>query len=74
MRSDCVAIKISKDLSYTRLKEPELKDYDSNWILTVVAGLKIIIGTAYLKPIETTVMQKFIKERESGKLLQSAQP
>ena len=53
VRRDGVAIIISKDLIYTRLKELELKDYDSIWILTVVAGLKILIGTAYLKPNET---------------------
>ena len=64
VRSDGVAIIISKDLSYTRLNELELKDHDSIWILTVVAGLKIIIGTAYLKPNETASMEKFIKQRE----------
>ena len=52
VRSDGVAIIISKGLSYTRLKELELKEYNSIWNLTVVAGLKIIIGTAYLKPID----------------------
>ena len=30
----------------------------------MVAGLKIIIGTAYLKPNETASMEKFIKQRE----------
>ena len=64
VRSDGVAIIISKDLSYTRLNELELKDEDSIWILTVVAGLKIIVGTAYLKPNETASMEKFIKQRE----------
>ena len=64
MRSDGVAIIKSKDLSYTRLNELELEDHDSIWILTVVAGLKIIIGTAYLKPNETASMEKFIKQRE----------
>ena len=64
VRSDGVAIIISKALSYTRLNEHELKDHDSIWILTVVAGLKIIIGTAYLKPNETASMEKFIKQRE----------
>ena len=64
MRSDGVAIIISKDLSYTRLYELELKNHDSIWILTVVAGLKIIFGTAYLKPNETSSMEKFIKQRE----------
>ena len=64
VRSDGVAIIISKDLSYTRLNELELKDYDSIWILMVVAGLKILIGTAYLKPSETAPMEKFIKQRE----------
>ena len=75
VKSDVVAIIISKDLSYTRLNELELKDYDSIWILTVVAGLKIIIGAAYLKPNETALMEKNYKtERKSGKLLPSAQP
>ena len=64
VRSDGVAIIISKDLSYTRLKELELKDHDSIWILTVVAGLKIIIGTPYLNPNETASMEKIIKQRE----------
>ena len=64
VRNDGVAIIISKDLSYTRLNELELKDYDSIWILTVVAGLKILIGTAYLKPNETAQMEKFIKQSE----------
>ena len=64
MRSDGVAIIISRDLSYTRLNELKLKDYDSIWILTVVALLKILIGTAYLKPNETVPMEKFIKQRE----------
>ena len=74
VRSDGVAIIISKDLSYTRLNELELKNYDSIWILTVVAGLKLIIGPSYLKPNETASKEKFIKERKSGKLLPSAQP
>ena len=64
VRSDGVAIIISKDLSYTRLNELELKDYDSIWNLTVVAGVKIVIGTVYLKPNETALMEKFIKQRE----------
>ena len=64
MKSDGVAIIKSKDLSYTRLNELELKDYDSIWILTVVAGLKIKIGTSYLRPNETASMEKFIKQRE----------
>ena len=64
VRSDGVAIIISKDLSYTRLNELELKEHDSIWILTVVAGLKIKIGTAYLKPNETASMEKFIKQWE----------
>ena len=64
VRSDGVAIIISKDLCYTRLNELELKDFESIWILTVVAALKITIGTAYLKPNETAVMEKFIKQRE----------
>ena len=64
VRSDGVAIIISKDLSYTRLNELELKDHESIWILTVVAGLKIIIGTAYLKQNETASMEKIIKQRE----------
>ena len=58
VRSDGVAIIISKDLSYTRLNEFELKEYDSIWILTVVAGLKFIIGTARFKPNETTLMER----------------
>ena len=37
VRSDGVAITMSKDLSYTRLNELELKDYVSIWISTVVA-------------------------------------
>ena len=64
VRSDGVAIIISKDLSYTRWNELELKDHDSIWILTVAAGLKIIYGTAYLKPNETAPMEKFIKQKE----------
>ena len=64
VRSDGVAIIISKDLSYTRLNELELKDYDSIWILTVVTGLKFIIGTAYLEPNETASMEKFIKREK----------
>ena len=64
MRSDGVAIIISKDLRYTRLNELELKHRDTIWNLTVVAGLKIIIGTAYLKPNETASMEKLIKQRE----------
>ena len=59
VRSDGVAILISKDLRYTRLNELELGDHDSIWILTVVPGLKIIIGTEYLKPNETASMEKF---------------
>ena len=64
VRSDGVAIIISKDLSYTHSNELELKDHDSIWTLTMVAGLKIIIGTAYLKPNESASMEKFIKQRE----------
>ena len=64
VRSDGVAIIISKDMSYTRLIELELKDLDNIRILTVVVGLKIIIGTAYLKPNETALIEKFIKQRE----------
>ena len=64
VRSDGVAISKSKDLSYTRSNEIELKDYDRIWILTVVAGLKVIISTAYLKPNDS--------ERKRGKLLPSA--
>ena len=64
MRSDGVAIIISKDLNHTRLYELELKDHDSIWILTVVSGLKIIIATAYLKPNETASMEKLKKQRE----------
>ena len=51
-----------------------MKDYDSIWILTVVAGFKIIFGTDFLKPNETALMEKFIKQRESGELLPSTQP
>ena len=64
VRSDGVAIIISKDLSYTRLNELELKDHDSILILTVVAGVKIIIGTAYVKPNEAASMEKYIEQRE----------
>ena len=64
VRSDGVAIILSEDLSYTRSNELELKDHDSIWIVTVVAGLKIIIGTASLKPNETASMEKFINQRE----------
>ena len=64
MRSDGVAIIKSKGLSYTRLSELELEDYDSIWVLTVVAGLKIVIGTAELKPNETSLRENFIKQRE----------
>ena len=64
VRSDDVAIIINKDLSYTRINELELKNHDSIWILTMVEGLKIIIGTAYLKRNETASMEKFIKQRE----------
>ena len=64
VRRDGVTIKINKDLSYSRLNELELKDHDSIWILTVVAGLNIIIGAAYLKPNETASTEKFIKQRE----------
>ena len=53
VRSDDVAMIMSRDLSYTRLNDLKLKDYDSIWILTVVALLKILFGTAYLKPNET---------------------
>ena len=56
VRSDGVAVIISKDSSDTRSDELELKDYGSAWILTVVAGLKVITGTAYLKPIETALI------------------
>ena len=31
----------------------------------MVAGLKIIVGTAYLRPNETTSMKKSIKQREN---------
>ena len=41
----------------------ELKEYDSIWVFTVVAGLNVI-GTAYLKPNETALMEKFIKQSE----------
>ena len=64
VRSDGLAIILSKDLSYNRLNELELKEYDSIWILKVVAGLKIMIGTAHLKPNETALMEKIIKQRE----------
>ena len=64
MRSDGVAIIISKDLNYTRLNEFEQKDNHSIWILTVVAGIKIEVGTAYLKSNETASMQTFIKQRK----------
>ena len=64
VRGDGDAIIISEDLSYTRLNELELKDYNRIWILTVVAGLKIIIGTAYLKQNETALMEKFIEQTE----------
>ena len=64
MRSDGVAIIISKDFSCTRLNQLELKGHDSIRTLTVVAGLKIIFGTAYLKPNETASREKFIKQRE----------
>ena len=64
VRSDGVAIILSEDLSYNRLNELELKDYDSIWILTIAAGLKILIGTAYLEPIENAPMEKFVKQRE----------
>ena len=53
-----------REMSYTRLNEVKQEDFDSIWKLTVVAGLKIIIGTAYLKPKEITLMQKIIKQRE----------
>ena len=64
VRSGGVAIVISKDLSYTSLNELELKDFESIWILTVVAGFKIIFNTRYLEPNETASMEKFIKQRE----------
>ena len=64
VRSDGVAITTSKDLSYTRLNELELKSYDSIWILKMVSGLKVKIGTAYLKPNETASMGNFMKQKE----------
>ena len=64
MRSDGDAIIKSKDLSLTRLIELELKDYDIIWILTVVTGPEIIIGTAYLKPNETFLREKVKEQRE----------
>ena len=74
VRSDGVAIIKGEDLSCTRLIELELKDYDSIWILTVVAGLKFIFSTAYLKPNETALMEKLIIQRKSDKLLPSSPP
>ena len=64
VRGDGVAIIISKHLIDTRLHELELQDFDSSWILTVVAGLTFIIGTAYLKPNETSLTEQFIKQTE----------
>ena len=61
VRSDGVAIIISNYLIYTRLNELELKDFDR---ICILAGLKIIIRTAYLKPNETALMEKFMKQRD----------
>ena len=62
--SDGVAIIKSKDLSYARASELELKEYDSICIFTVVAGIKILIGTAYSEPNKTALREKFLKPRE----------
>ena len=59
VRSDGVAIIIMMDLKYFRSKELELKDSDNYWILTVVAGLKVLFVSTYLKPCETVSRRHF---------------
>ena len=54
---------------YKRLTDIEAADIDNAWILASIAGLKNVVGTAYLRAIETEKMASFFHQKENGKLL-----
>ena len=60
-----IALVIRNDIFYTRLSDLEATDFDNAWILTSIAGLKIVVGTAYLRPNQTEQMTSFLRLKEN---------
>ena len=63
-RAEGVAILIRQGYMYTRLQDLETDSFDNIWILAVIDGHRTLIGTAYLRPNETELMEIFLKQRK----------
>ena len=59
-----IALVIRNGMSYSRLTDLEATDFDNAWILTSIAGLKVVVGTAYLRHNETEQMASFLRQKE----------
>ena len=60
-----IALVIRNDIFNTRLSDLEAEDFDNAWILTSIAGLKIVVGTTYLRPNQTEQMTSFLRQKEN---------
>ena len=58
--SQGVAMLINSSLPYLRIYDLENIHFDSSWIVTVLNGKKVVIGTAYIQPNSPEKMQHFI--------------
>ena len=58
--SSNVAMLIHSSLPYLRIYDLENIHFDSIWIVTVLNGRKVVIGTAYIQPNSPEKMQHFI--------------
>ena len=63
------AMFIHSSLPYIRIYDLENIQFDSIWIVTVLNGKKVVIGTAYIQPNSPEKMQHFINSRELEVLL-----
>ena len=59
--SQGVAMLIHSSLPYLRIYDLENIHFDSIWIVTVLNGKKVVIGTAYYQPNPPEKMQLFIE-------------
>ena len=59
--SQGVAMFIHSSFPYLRIYDLESIHFDSIWIVTVLNGKKVVIGTAYIQPNSPEKMQHFLK-------------
>ena len=64
--SQGVAMLIQSSLPYLGIYDLENIHYDSIWIVTVLNGKKVVIGTAYVQRNSPEKMQHFINSLDGG--------